>query len=281
MIWYIFLKLLSESMLSFYPAMVKWIKFPIVNQLWGRLVVYTVISMIFMNWRGVWNYLFSWIGLILAAVNILHIYTSYVGFNNLEAGVSYSIFYIYPLVILLFSGWFKWWGIIPLIGAGLLGYSNWRDLVKEKEEEGKKKWLKGIGGILGAMITEVLLFFIVKRFGGDNKWNVLFIAYLLPAIVVSCVLNKRVLPRGEMDKKEWLKNVGILLGVNGVIGALGYYLRFYTIGKLPVVIYSGLSYFGIIMAYVYGWSLNKEKVGWFSLVGSLLIIIGGLLISKN
>ena len=279
MILYIFLKLLSESLLSFYPAMVKWIRFPIVNQLWGRLVVYTIISMFFMNWKGVWSNLFSWGGLLLAGVNLLHIYTSYIGFNNLDAGVSYSIFYLYPLLILLLSGWLKWWGIVPIIGACLLGYSNWRDLIKE--EKGKKKWVKGIGGILGAMITEVMLYFIVKNFGETNKWNILYTAYVIPAIILSAVLNKRVLPRDGMTKGEWGKNVGILLGANAIIGVLGYYLRFFTIDKLPVAIYSGLSYFGIIMAYVYGWSLNKEKVGWYSVVGSVMIIIGGLVITKN
>lgn len=291
---FILLKLVSESLLSFYPAMVKFINFPVVNQLWGRLIVYALISMIFMNWGKVGGILFSWMGLILAGVNLFHIYSSYIGFNNLESGVSYSIFYTYPVFILLFSGLLKWIYLLPLVGVVLLTYGNWKDIktnnneedAMEEEEEvdgkvekvGKKFWI-GILGIIGAMLSEVALYFIVKKMGNISKWNVLFVAYLLPAVILTLVLRRNVLPpRGG---EHWVRNVVLMIVGNGIIGALGYYLRFYTIDKLSVFMYSGLSYFGIIMAYVYGWTINKEKVGWYSVVGSLLVIIGGLLVGKN
>jgi len=61
---------------------------------------------------------------------------------------------------------------------------------------------------------------------------------------------------------------------NAVIGVLGYYLRFYTIGKLSSGVYGSLSYFGIIMAYVYGTFLNKDKITWQKILGSLTIMSG-------
>jgi multidrug transporter EmrE-like cation transporter len=145
----------------------------------------------------------------------------------------------------------------------------------------------------------------------NNKWNILFIAYLLPAIILSAILNKNVLPKNEKNNEKnnennneknneknnnidstnetdknkenkenkenkWNKDVIFLLLGNAIIGALGYYLRFYTIEKLPVVVYSSLSYFGIIMAYFYGWELNKETLDWKKAIGSLLIILSGI-----
>lgn len=252
--------------------MVKFIHFPIINQTWARLLVYTLISMIFMDWKIAGKALFSIIGLMLAAINVLHIYSSYIGFANLEAGVSYSIFYIYPLLILLFSAT-KMRSIffLPLVGVALLTYSGW------SEEKGGTSFIKGIIGIIISTLTEVGMYFLVRKINISNKWNILFIAYLIPTIILTITLNKNVLPLNEIKSKpKWNKDVLFLLLGNAIIGAVGYYLRFYTIDKLPVVVYSSLSYFGIIMAYFYGWELNKEKIDWKKVIGSLLIIIGGI-----
>jgi len=264
--------------------MVKFIHFPIINQTWARLVIYTLISMIFMDWKIAGKGLFSLLGITLALINVIHIYSSYIGFANLESGVSYSIFYIYPLLILLFSATkMQWIYFVPLIGVGLLTYSGWSSLLSNN-------FTKGLAGIIVSTLTEVAMYFIVRKMKINNKWNILFIAYLLPAIILSAILNKNVLPKNksnnnnidstnetdENKENKWNKDVIFLLLGNAIIGALGYYLRFYTIEKLPVVVYSSLSYFGIIMAYFYGWELNKETLDWKKAIGSLLIIISGI-----
>lgn len=279
----VILKLLSESLLSFYPAMVKYIKFPVVDQLLGRLVIYSIIASFFSNWKIVKNIIFSSGGLILAFVNLIHIYSSYIGFSLLEAGVSYSIFYIYPVLIIFFSKIeLKWYHLIPLLGVGLLTHSNWNTITGKNGEESKKKAIAGILGIFGATITEVMLYFIVKEFSGKtggNQWNILLVAYLLPAIVMSLILGKKI-KLDIVDKNiQWKKNIILLVAGNAVIGALGYYLRFYTIPKLPAGTYSILSYFGIVMAYVYGWILNEEGINSEKIIGSLLIMASALFIN--
>ena len=265
----IILKIVSESLLSFYPAMVKYINFPIINQLWARVTVYSLIAFFFMNKKIGFQLIFSSIGLLLAFVSVIHIWTSYLGFKNLDAGVSYSIFYIYPLLIILFSGNpFSIKYIIPLIGVGLLTYSGWIN------NEKNNNFVLGISGIIGATLTEVWLYFIVKKMNITNKWNILFISYLLPTIIFTLVLNKNIIPQKNDDK--WKKNVILMLLGNAIIGALGYYLRYYTISRLPSRIYGVLSYFGIVMAYVYGWFLNKEKLSWVKAIGSGIILISSL-----
>ena len=42
------------------------------------------------------------------------------------------------------------------------------------------------------------------------------------------------------------------MGINILIGLIGYLLRFYATTRLNTKIYASLSYFGIIMSYIYG-----------------------------
>lgn len=279
MVFPVFLKLFSESLLSFYPAMVKYIQFPVINQMWARLVVYALISALFMNWGTVWKELFSWFGVLLAVMQVLHIYSSYIGFSLLDAGVSYSIFYMYPLLIMLLGGvgW-RWIYLATLFGVGMLTWSSWKSTLGDAEQ---LKVFKGLTGILIATLTEVGLYFIVRKMHGEsNKWNILFIGYLIPAIVLSIILNKNAIPRQESTEEgKWWTGVFLLLVGNALIGAMGYYLRFFTIDKLSTLVYSSLSYFGIVMAYVYGWALNKDKITWEKACGSLIIIISGILMN--
>jgi drug/metabolite transporter (DMT)-like permease len=65
-------------------------------------------------------------------------------------------------------------------------------------------------------------------------------------------------------------NMLILLLLNGIIGSVGYFLRFYSINKISVLLFSILSYFGIITAYLYGYIFNNEK---FTLQNSIVTII--------
>lgn len=272
----VILKLLSESLLSFYPAMTKFIKFPVINQLWARLFIYSIISFIFMNKNIAFQKMFSFIGILLAIVTVFHVWTSYVGFKNLESGVSYSIFYLYPLFIILFSGNpFKLYYILPLLGVFILTYPEW----KINGTSNQNNFIIGIIAIFSSMISEVWIYFIVKKIGINNKWNILFISYFLPAILVSSFLAfKGNLVPQNIYQNGTNKYLILLLAGNAIIGALGYFLRFYTIDKLSSELYGILSYFGIVMAYIYGWSLNKEVISWQKITGTLIIVLSSIFI---
>jgi drug/metabolite transporter (DMT)-like permease len=72
--------------------------------------------------------------------------------------------------------------------------------------------------------------------------------------------------------------VGLALVINGVIGAIGYWLRFYSVYRLEPSIYSILSFFGIIMAYIYGIMFDNESINWMKIAAILLIILSNFLI---
>jgi drug/metabolite transporter (DMT)-like permease len=298
----IFLKLVSESFLSFYPAMVKYIKYPIKNQVWARLTIYAIISLFFID-KTVWLKLISIPGILLAVINIIHVWTSYIGFKNLESGVSYSIFYLYPILIILLSGKFNWTYFIPFLGVLFLTHSNWKK---------DPNFLLGFIGIIGATISEVGIYFAAKKLNNKNPWNTVLIAYLLPALFLTLFLNKDILNftnpssntsplpitnpssntsplpiinpssnKNTIINEDNKKHTILLLIGNAIIGVIGYTLRFYTIQRLPTNIYGILSYFGIVMAYIYGWLLNQDEISISKIIGSLIIVISSIFIINH
>jgi drug/metabolite transporter (DMT)-like permease len=66
------------------------------------------------------------------------------------------------------------------------------------------------------------------------------------------------------------------LGGNAVIGLFGYLLRFYAATRLDPPIYAPLSYFGVVMAYVYGLFLKQDTITATKIIGTLCIIIPNL-----
>ena len=283
----IYSKLVSESLLSLYPVFVKKISLPIDLQLFTRLIAYVVISLFFINLSWIIPNIFTIPSIVLAIVNIIHIYTSYEGFANLDSGVAFSIFNIYPLLILLLSGvsWrFEYFYAIG--GLALFVYSSYLNEIKNKNNQILTNFVYGFGMMLIAALTEALIYFVVKNLKTDNNWNQLFVAYFFGAILSSIWIVRKYI---FSDKEDFTTNtnieksnnwglVGLAIIINGIIGALGYWLRFYSIYRLDPALYSMLSFFGIIMAYFYGVIINSELIDWYKILGTGLIIFSNLLI---
>jgi drug/metabolite transporter (DMT)-like permease len=266
-------KLLSESLLSLYPIFVKKIGISMPLQMWTRLIAYVAISLIFIDWAFIKANIFSPESLALALVNLSHIYFSYEGFLNLESGVSFAIFNTYPLMILLLSGvaWDNAY-IFVLIALAFFIYANHVDQqsVKNKEDT---DFVYGLGMILLAALTEAFIYFLIRRVKTTNHWNHVFISYLLGAIIMTGYVF--------MQKDfTFLKNIRVLAatGLNGFIGSVGYFLRFFASYRLDAGIYSVLSYFGIIMSYVYGALFNNETLSIWKILGTVSIFISKALI---
>lgn len=264
-------KLLSESLLSLYPVIVKNIAIPIEMQLWSRFFTYVVISIFFIDNSYIRSNLVSADGIMLSLVTIAHVYTSYKGFMLLESGMSYTLFYLYPIMILLMSGE----PIHPIMGLSLLGvyllYSE--KTTKEKESENKDKdqetdKLHGVIMISLAAFTEALIYFIVRRLKTTNNWNHIFLSYFPGSLLMTGFLFNQI--------NFANKSINLSLVLNGVIGLVGYLLRFFAISKLDPSIYAPLSYFGVIMAYVYGILINGEQITLMKALGSLCIVVTNL-----
>ena len=284
-------KLLAESLLSLYPTFVKNINISFGLQLWSRFITYLLVSSIFIDWKFVYASLSSGIGLLLTVMTIIHVYTSYKGFQLLEGGIAYALFYTYPLMILLLSGEpIKFMMIFAIIGVILLanhtesftGQSLSSELSSSEFSSGETGGAKmedkktespaylGYLMIFLAALTEALIYFIVRHIKTENSWNHVFISYLLGAIAYSVMYFQ------DIMKITLTSNLSVSLVINIFIGLLGYLLRFFSMSRLHASIYAPLSYFGIVMASVYGFIFNGEAITLTKILGILCIIVSNL-----
>jgi drug/metabolite transporter (DMT)-like permease len=282
-------KLLGESLLSFYSIFVKKINVELIMQMWSRFFTYVIISAFFVDWGFIAKSIFSVNGLLLSAVTGLHVYSSYRSFQLLESGVATTLFYVYPILILLFSGT----AISPIFLISLFGvYLIANDLRGEPiEKTGKNEdpeniiktntqmkpsfWNEGIFSAFMAAITEAMIFFLVKDLKTLNNWNHLFLSYSFGAIALTGYLWKNIV------SVQLYSGTSISLAVNAFIGLVGYYLRFFAISRLDASIYAPLSYFGIVMSYIYGIFLNNDKITIQKIIGTFCIVFTNLYILYN
>ena len=286
-------KLASESLLSLYPIFVKKIGISSSLQLWTRLITYVSISIFFVNWSFIKSSLFTLDSLTLGLVNLSHVFFSYEGFRNLDSGVSFAIFNSYPLMILLLAGtmWHNSY-LLVILGLAFFIYGNYAEKsdIKEKKEKKETKETKedeakakenfnyGLIMILLAALTEALIYFLVRRIKTTNNWNHVFISYFLGAVLMTAysIYNYADISLG-LDKAR----VGLAIIINGIIGTVGYFLRFFASYRLEPEVYAPLSYFGVVMSYVYGISFDNESLNWKKVLGTVSILASNYFAPKG
>jgi drug/metabolite transporter (DMT)-like permease len=275
-------KILSESLLSLYPVFVKNIDLPLHLQLWSRFITYIVITGFFVDWGFIAKSLFSKNGLLLSFITIIHVYTSYRGFQLLESGIAYSLFYTYPLMILLVAGEpINALMFLAIIGVILLSNdlpSSPKSIVKEGIQEDSEKTqsknldntpmfpYEGYVMIAVAAATEAIIYFIVRAIHTTNNWNHLFLSYFAGTFLFSFIGIQ------DIAKITLTGTLSISLFINAIIGLCGYLLRFYATTRLSPSIYAPLSYIGIVMAYVYGLVFNQEQITLQKVIGTICIL---------
>ena len=265
-------KLASESLLSLYPIFVKKIGLSMTLQMWTRTLAYVLISALFVNWSMVSGALLTKEGIGLALVNLVHVFFSYEGFKHLDSGVSFAIFNTYPLMILLLSGatWKTAYAFVLLA----LGFFVYDEMGQTKMSSPNPDFVYGLAMILLAALTEAFIYFLVKMVKTTNHWNHVFISYALGLVAMTLYMinNENV---GEVFTNV---RVGIATALNGFIGSVGYFLRFYAAYRLDAGIYSVLSYFGIIMSYVYGILFNNETLTLWKVLGTISVFVSKALL---
>jgi len=295
-------KLLSESLLSLHPTMVKYIKLDLITKLWDRTTIFILISLFFINWDFILNNLISYNVLLLTIIIIAHLYFTHRGFLLLESGVGYTLYYTYPIMIILLSGMKLDYKIILLMILVILGIvliyekfnlipkniQNINEENKEVNEENENKKNinenivekykhEGIISIILCAFTEALLYFVIKRIKTDNSWNHLFLSYFFSTVILTFyILYKYINGHINIDKK-YIDNFQKISFFNIIIATLGHYLKYYAIYNLSPLFYSILSYFGIITAFIYGIIINNDKINIRKTLGALFIILANIM----
>lgn len=281
-------KLISESLLSLYPIFVKKIGISMTLQMWTRTIAYVGIAAIFVDWSYLKTSITSVESLLLALTNLAHIFFSYEGFRHLDSGVSFAIFNTYPIMIVLMEmlrtgtlekikqDYVKY--LLVLAGLAFFIYGNFTEESSTKpqvasESFGEPDFTYGLIMILLAAFTEALIYFLVRMVKTNNHWNHVFISYFFGAVAMTAYVFY--VDGFSLDKVVQTLNqtrVGIATALNGIIGSVGYFLRFYASYHLDASMFAILSYFGIIMSYIYGMAFNDESLTLAKVLGTLCII---------
>ena len=285
-------KLTSESLLSLYPIFVKKIGISSSLQLWTRLITYVLISVFFVNWSFIKASLFSLDSITLGLVNLSHVFFSYEGFRHLNSGVSFAIFNSYPLMILLLAGtmWDKSY-LLVILGLAFFIYGNYTEKKEEEEKKKEKKEEKdsnknenfnyGLVMILLAALTEAIIYFLIRRIKTTNNWNHVFISYFLGAVLMTVYSIYDFKDTSSGLETADKGRVGLAVIINGIIGTVGYFLRFFASYRLEPEIYAPLSYFGVVMSYVYGIAFDNELLNWKKVLGTVSILASNYFAPKG
>jgi drug/metabolite transporter (DMT)-like permease len=301
----------SETVLSLYPILIKSVTTNLSTQVLARFIVYPIAALIvggIVPLRHAWSQGHILTDLGLGAVNVAHIAASYLAFQELPAGIAMSLFYTYPLwnlfgASLVFGESFPWHllpvVLIALLGTYLVATSSTtpdQDIGSASElstgdatgsaselstgsaselSTGSTKGLNwiGIGAALVAALTETGLFLAVKGARGESPFFNIHQFYLGGLPVLAALLwwfkdagLKNIKPI-DWNWRKWLP----LVAFNGILGFTGYTARFWSIPRLPTIIYSVLSMFGVLASFTWGAVLLGEKISGRAIGGSALL----------
>jgi len=170
--------------------------------MWTRFLTYMVISSFFVNWKFIINNIFTKYSIFLIIVTLFHVYTSYRGFQLLDSGIAYVIFYTYPLMILIMSGHkISALMLLTIVGIYILSQQNteknhryFPEFTKENMSNKSEEYFKyeGVFMMILAAFSEAIIYFIIRNIKTDNNWNHLFISYSFGALILSIYYLKNI-----------------------------------------------------------------------------------------
>jgi drug/metabolite transporter (DMT)-like permease len=266
----------SEAALALYPLLIKNVPTNLATQVVSRALVYSGLAYFFasqsdvmMTWGNLQGILRS---SSLGLLTLFHIGSSYYAFQELPTGVSISLFYTYPIWNLLGAaiGFGESFSLIQIslvligfAGAVLVAYGN-KDPDPQKQKD-PFKW-KGVVAALFAALSESAMYFAVRTAERPSPFYAILELYpgaLLALLPVLWYTKSSI----DFRPQVWAR----MLSFNTLIGFLGYALRFYAIPRVSTVVFSLLSFVGVLASFGWGYLFANEIPSWITFVGGLVI----------
>jgi drug/metabolite transporter (DMT)-like permease len=276
--------LVSNFLLSSYPILIKnYISdVSIVTQLIIRCIVYIFLAVPFMLVNNETVSIFTSLVkpkyLFISLINLIHIYSSYKGFENLNPGIALTTFYTYPIIQMFLSEFFLGTNINPIVIYNLIGsligilVLN-REAFYSKIKTTNNKILIGYVAIIIAASTEAIINVFYKKDNLTNPFTSLYTLYAPAFVILFLYLVFRKKNRNELIKitnidKNILKKIVLF---NFLIGGIGYTMRLYSVTKITMSWFSSLAFTNGISVFLLGWLILGEKIRWNHILGSLII----------
>jgi len=265
----------SELVLSLYPILIKVVNTNLYTQLLARFLVFPLLAIIGGTWYNhtLWGNTSDMVtGILMNLVNVVHIGVSYIAFKELPAGTAISLFYMYPIFnviagALLFGESISFLSllfiVVAFIGTYLIATSH-----QEKKEE---VYHSGVMmGILAA-VTETLIFIFVRSSTQAQTSPFYAVTHLYPfgflALIVYGLFHTEIVDTSSI---HWTQ----LIGFNALLGFTGYIARFYGMSNVSTIVFSLLSFIGVMGGYVWGILFAQDKP-------TIQAIIGGSAIAAS
>lgn len=280
--------LVSNFLLSSYPILIKnYISdVNIITQLIIRCVVYILLSIPFMlinrETASILTSLVQPKYLFISLINLIHIYSSYKGFEYLNPGVALSTFYSYPIIQMFLSEFILGTRINPIVIYNLLGsligiiVLNRDNFFIDKSLTlvDKSKIKIGYIAIVIAAITEAFISVFYKKVNLKNPFTSLYTLYT-PAFLIFAIYlflfngkKKQYIEKVKKIDKGILKKIVLF---NCLIGGIGYTMRLYSVTKISMSWFSSLAFTNGISVFLLAWLILGEKIKWNHILGSGII----------
>lgn len=269
--------ILSEVALALYPILIKRVPTDLPTQTLSRLLTFSILGYLFASATDVkqtWGSEGIYRSLGLGLITLIHVGVSYFAFETLPAGVAMSLFYFYPIFnliggVLRFGESISFLQIalvlVAFVGVILVSLSLTEG---ETEEKSPYEW-KGIAAALGAALTETFMYFAVRTAKIPNPYFATLELYpgaLLPFVGMLLASSTKI---------DWNPSVWIPMTLfNVLIGFVGYAMRFWAIPRVSTVLFSLLTFIGVIASFSWGYLFAEERPTWMALLGALLISLG-------
>lgn len=276
--------IIAEIMLSLYPIVVKSIGSNIFTQVFVRALTYSVVSLFFTS-MSIESVITQPSYMIISVINLVHIFSSYTAFKNMNAGVAMTIFYIYPLFNLIFSSYLTSSSqpvktkinsdVVKYIMLSLLGvaFISFNEMMTDNT---KNSYFLGLVAIIIAALTESLTYTFYKSESKLNPFDGIFTLYFFGTIAMLVFAPKFLEIAQPIDQNNIIK----LVIFNLMIGLVGHIFRFYGISRTSTEIYSIYLFVGVISAYVFGWYFLDEKITIYHIIGTMLILFSVYQVNK-
>lgn len=280
----------SNILLSSYPILVKsYINdISVLVQMTIRVIVYICLALPFLLLNGegisIITNLINPKYIAISAVNLLHIYSSYKGFEYLNAGVSLTTFYTYPIIQVLLSRFFLGTELTRQVIYSLFGcLIGIFVLNKDSYTDDNKNAKKGFLFIGLAALTEAIIDLFYNSADLKNPFMSLYTLYA-PAFSIFLIIYLFLNYKQNNILSDFTINSGNIKKIilyNLLIGGLGYTLRLFSLTKISITWFSALTFTSSISAFFMGWLFLGEKIKLHHFIGSAIIFYNVYRISIN
>ncbi len=281
----------SEAALALYPILIKTVPVNLSTQLLARFLTFVAAGWALApagSLGTLWSPGAVSRTLGLGAITLAHVFTSYLAFETLPAGVAMSLFYTYP-VFNLIGGVLGFGETISLVQgllvavaiAGVVLVSLGTRDTAEGAQNPQVNW-KGVAAGLAAALTETLMYFAVRTAKETNPYFSMLELYSgalagMLGLAAAGSFDKIPALSTEGSPQSWTK----MLLFNTVVGFVGYAIRFFAIPQMSTVAFSLLSLVGVIASFGWGLAFVSEVPNVLSLSGAGLIALAAAFTDKK